>query len=149
MKRLIFLAVLALTITSCSVTQPLYYWGGEQKGTSKYENLAYMSYDKQTPESLCKLICVYEDMVSHPAGSRLVPPPGICAEYGYLLLQPQTAETFVQNATPGQKRVFKDAGTDYATWFRMHGEEMMEKEMVLYPESAHFIKPILEKLMQR
>lgn len=146
MKRLIFWAVLVLTATSCSVTQSLYYWGGEQKGTSQYENLAYMSYDKQTPESMCKLICVYEDMVNNPAGSRQVPPPGICAEYGYLLLQPQTAETFATHATPGQKRAFKDADTDYVVLFRMRGEEMMKKEMALYPESAHFIKPIFEKL---
>ena len=83
MKRLIFLSILVLIVTSCNVTQPLYYWGGEQNGTSKYENLAYMSYDKQTPESICRLICVYEDMVNNPAGLRQVPPPGICAEYGY------------------------------------------------------------------
>ena len=146
MKRLILLAVLGLTITSCSVTQPLYYWGGEQKGTSKYENLAYMSYDKQTPESMCRLICVYEDMVNNPAGSRQVPPPGICAEYGYLLLQPQTAETFAKHATPAQRSAFKDADADYAVLFRARGEEMMKMEMTLYPESVHFIKPIFEKL---
>lgn len=144
MKKLIVISGLALMLTSCSVTQSLYYWGGEQKGTSRYENLAYMSYDKQTPESMCKLICVYEDMVNNPAGLRQVPPPGICAEYGYLLLQPQTAEIFTKHATSGQKRAFKTA--DYVALFRERGEEMMKKEMELYPESAHFIKPILIKM---
>lgn len=146
MRKFVVLSVLFLSITSCNVSRSLYYWGGDQQGTSKYENLVYIFYDKQTPESICKLICVYEDMVSNPAGSRKVPPPGICAEYGYLLLQPQTAEFFMKNATSGQKRIFNEADVDYAVLFRKRGEEMMKKEMELYPESAHFIKSILVKL---
>lgn len=143
MKKILILFIVALFATSCGV-QSLYYWGGEQKGTTKYENLAYLSYDKQTPESICNLICVYEDMVTKPSGIRQVPPPGICAEYGYLLLLPQTAEIFMEHASSSQKKIFNTS--DYVTTFRERGEEMMKKEMELYPESIQFIKPIFIKL---
>ena len=114
-----------------------------QQGTTAYENLAYQSYDKQTPKSICDLVVVYENMVTHPGGTRQVPPPGICAEYGYLLLQPETATTFMNNATPSQKRIFKRS--DYDAFFLERGQEMLKKEMELYPESAQFIAPLIKK----
>ena len=92
MKRLFVLALVTFCLTSCGFTSSLYYWGGEQKGATTYENLAYMNYDKQTPESICKLICMYEDIVVNTGGSRKMPPPGICAEYGYMLLLPENAD---------------------------------------------------------
>lgn len=141
----IFIAVIAgVVLTSCSVSNSLYYWGGAQNGATAYENLAYQSYDKQTPKSICNLIAVYENMVTKPGGIRQVPPPGICAEYGYLLLQPETAETFLNNATAAQKRLFDS--DDYASIFTERGKEMLQKEIELYPESAKFIKPLIQKL---
>lgn len=122
----------------------MYYWGGNQNGTTAYENLTYLSYDKQTPESTCRLICVYEDMVTNPAGTRKMPPPGICAEYGYLLLLPETPSIFHEAATNAQKRVFQS--TDYAELFRERGLKMLEMEMSYYPESIIFIKPLYERL---
>ena len=59
MRRLIVLAAAALLLSSCGVSS-LYYWGGTQSGATAYENLAYQSYDKQTPKSLCKLVALYE-----------------------------------------------------------------------------------------
>jgi hypothetical protein len=97
MKRLIVLALVTFCLTSCGLTSSLYYWGGEQKGATTYENLAYKNYDKQTPESICKLICMYEEIVEYPGGSRKMPPPGICAEYGYMLLIPENAEIFAKH----------------------------------------------------
>ena len=135
----------ALLLSSCGTTvETLYSWGGYQNGTTAYENLAYLSYDKQSPQSICGLVAVYENMVSHPGGSRRVPPPGICAEYGYLLLQPGTAETFTQNASSSQKSLF--GSSDYAVLFREKGQEMLEKEVEYYPESARFIEPLIKKL---
>lgn len=144
-KTILFLTV-CLVLSSCGTTSSLYYWGGNANGTTAYEHLAYKTYDKQTPESICKLIVTYEDMVSNPKGTRQVPPPGICAEYGYLLLQPATAETFANNATAIQKNTFD--GTDYSTLFRERGEEMMKKEIELYPESEIFIAPLIKRFTE-
>lgn len=144
MKKVLVLMLSVLMLSSCGMTNTLYYWGGTQNGTTAYENLAYRSYDKQTPKSICDLVVVYERMVSNPGGTRQVPPPGICAEYGYLLLQPETAETFLNNATYTQKQLFKT--DNYSVLFQERGKEMLEKEIELYPESARFIKPLIKKL---
>ena len=144
MKRLIVLALVTFCLTSCGLTSSLYYWGGEQKGATTYENLAYKNYDKQTPESLCKLICMYEDIVTTPGGTRKMPPPGICAEYGYMLLIPENATIFAKHATAMQRRTF--ASGDYASLFPQKGREMLMKEIELYPESAKFIAPLMERL---
>lgn len=148
MRRVFLFAVTVVFLSSCGITNGLYYWGGVQNGTTAYENLAYKSYDKQTPKSICDLVVVYENMVTKSdtkiGGSRQVPPPGICAEYGYLLLQPETAETFLNNATDVQKRVF--SSDDYGTLFQERGKEMLQKEIEFYPESATFIEPLIKKL---
>lgn len=144
MKRISVLILTILTITSCGFTSSLYYWGGEKNDATIYENLTYHHYDKQTPESICSLICMYEDIVTYPGGTRRVPPPGICAEYGYLLLNPENAAIFAEHATTGQKRNF--ASSDYSSLFSEKGKEMLQKEIELYPESATFIAPLIERL---
>lgn len=145
MKSLIPVIVSFMMLSSCGTTA-LYYWGGTSNGVTKYEQLAYKSYNDQTPESICKLIVVYEDMVTHPKGTRNVPPPGICAEYGYLLLNPDTAELFAKHATFSQRSIFDSS--DYHQLFRQRGEEMMEKEMAFYPESTTFIAPLIKRLTE-
>lgn len=147
MKKVLILASMAVILSSCGVTQPLYYWGGTQNGTTTYENLAYKDYKTQTPEAVCALVCAYEDMVSHPGGSRQLPPPGICAEYGYLLLQPETAEIFATKATNNQKKSFNRS--DYTVLFAERGKEMIALEMKYYPESAKFIEPLFKKITGR
>ena len=144
MKRILTFAMVSFILTSCGMTSSLYYWGGVQNGATTYENLAYNNYDRQTPESLCNLICMYEDMVSNPGGTRKLPPPGICAEYGYMLLIPDNASIFAKHATAAQKRTFDSE--DYASFFPVKGKEMLQKEIELYPESANFIAPIIERL---
>ena len=146
MKKVFVAAAAAVMLSSCSMNKALYYWGGTQNGATAYEHLAYQSYDKQTPKSICNLVAVYEDMVTNPGGVRQVPPPGICAEYGYLLLQPGTAETFLNHATAAQKKLF--ASGDYAALFQDRGQEMLRKEMEYYPESAWFIEPLFQKLVK-
>ena len=144
MKRILTLTLALFLLTSCGMTTSLYYWGGEQKGATTYENLAYKNYDKQTPESICKLICMYEDIVSNPGGTRRMPPPGICAEYGYMLLIPENATIFTEHATAMQRKTF--ASGDYASFFPEKGKELLQKEIELYPESAKFIAPLIERL---
>ena len=144
MRKILVLVLLTFCLASCSSISSLYYWGGVQNGATAYENLAYMNYDKQTPESVCKLICMYEDIVTNPGGTRRMPPPGICAEYGYMLLVPENAEIFAKYATSSQKRTF--ASTEYATFFPEKGKQLMLKEIELYPESEKFIAPLIERL---
>lgn len=145
MKRPIILILTTLLIASCGPTASLYYWGGStMNGASAYEHLAYKTYDKHTPESICKLLCMYEDLVRHPGGTRKMPPPGICAEYGYMLLIPENAEIFAKHATNVQRKVF--GSKDYTTFFPERGRQMMLKEIELYPESAKFIAPLIDRL---
>lgn len=144
MKKLLILSIVTFCLTSCGLTSSLYYWGGVQNGATTYENLAYKNYDEQTPESLCKLICMYEDVVSNPGGTRKMPPPGICAEYGYMLLIPENAAIFAEHATSTQKRTF--SSIDYASFFPEKGKELLQKEIEFYPESAKFIAPLIERL---
>ncbi len=149
MKNLFIGLAFCLMACSCGVTAsgPLYYWGGNTNGTTVYENLAYKTFDKQTPEVTCALLVAYQNMVSNPGGSRKVPPPGICAEYGYLLLNPETAAIFAEHATAAQKKVFGDI--DYTADFRERGGLMMEKEIEYYPESQKFILPLIKKFKER
>lgn len=72
-----------------------------------------------------------------------MPPPGICAEYGYMLLNPENAEIFAKYATAKQKRIYPK--TDYASYFAERGKEMMLMEIELYPESSKFVTPLIER----
>lgn len=90
---------------------------------------------------------MYEDMVSNPGGKRMIPPPGICAEFGYLLLQPETAQIFAEYATYSQKNKFEYS--DYSISFPEKGKKMLEKEIELYPESIKFIKPLIDKFCKQ
>ena len=147
MKKIIALLLAAAAFASCGIlapTPPLYYWGGETNGTTAYEELAYRDFKTQTPEDICRLVFLYENMVSHPSGTRQVPPPGICAEYGYLLLQPTTATYFTEKATAQQKKIFE--GSDYGSLFTERGKELLQMELELYPESRQFIEPLIKKL---
>lgn len=143
MKKLLFIITAGCLLCSCSTTQ-LYNWGGTYNGTTSYEQRIYAFYDRQSPESVCALVCQYADMVANPGGVRNVVPPGIYAEYGYLLIQPETAEAFEKHATDKQKRVF--SFTTYSTSFYELGLAMLQKEIELYPESQKFIGPLVERL---
>lgn len=145
MKHIVCLFTIICLASSCGVST-LYYWGGTQNGATAYENLAYKDYKTQTPEAMCKLICVYQDMVSNPKGIRNMPPPGICAEYGYLLLQPDTANIFAEYATLSQRTYFDSS--DFTEIFPELGKELLQKEITYYPESSRFITPLIEKLTQ-
>lgn len=147
MKKALLLTIATISIVSCGAPASLYYWGGGKYGTSLYEDLAYRHYDKQTPEVICSLVCLYEDMVSHPGGTRRVPPPGICAEYAYLLSQPETIDIFMANATPKQKRSFNTS--DIGGYLSDRADELLKMEVSLYPESARFREPLIKKLKDR
>ena len=148
MKRLVAITFMASVVlcsaTSCS-TSPNYWGGNNMSGVSKYEDLTYRNYNSRTPESICDLLCLYEDMITNPGGLRQVPPPGICAEFGYLLLQPDTAEIFAAHASQNQKEAL---GNPDASSFQTLGKQMLEKEIELYPESEAFIGPLIRKFTE-
>ena len=149
MRRILPHVVLAagLLLTACGPTaQILYNWGGEYDGVTEYERLAYRSSATESPESLCSMLVMYERLVNNPGGWRQVPPPGICAEYAWLLAQPETAAIFAEHATARQKAVYDF--TDYGSGFLARSRELFEREMQYYPESILFIKPLAERLFK-
>ena len=142
-------AILAagLLLSACGpVSHSLYNWGGTSRGATEYERKAYNLSSKQSPESICAMMMMYQELIYAPGGSREVPPPGICAEYAWLLAQPETADIFAKYATDRQKAVFKF--TDYASGFLGVSRELFEQEMQYYPESIVFLKPLVERLFQ-
>lgn len=151
MKKLfIFLFALA-AFSSCTTTKPLYNWGG-------YEERYYEYYKTQTPESYARLYEQYAYLVDNPGGTRGVIPPGICAEFGYLLIAPETAAILKDyysnpdNLSPKTRKAMKDVDLD-ATFapgeLRSKGLKMLQMEIQLYPESAVFLEPIIKKFSQQ
>ena len=111
MKKIILIAFSVCALYSCT-TPKLYSW-------SNYETTSY-NYLKATNEKTsAELIKSYQDIIKKQNGSRGVVPPGIYADYGFLLLQ--------MNKTK-------------------EGKEMLMKEIELYPEAKVFIDRILKKL---
>jgi hypothetical protein len=143
MRKLLILAVGIVALSSCGPTT-LYYWGEDFSDTYIYDKITYRNFKNQTPESICSMVVGYEEIVNNPGGIRGTIPPGVCAEYGYLLLQPTTAEYFQEFATSGQKRHF--SRSDYGALFMEKGKELLQKELELYPESSVFILPLLNRL---
>lgn len=138
-----------LLLSACGpVSGVLYNWGSGSTfdGATEYERYAYRSSARQSPESTCAMLVMYEKLVSHPGGTRQVPPPGICAEYAWLLVQPETAATFAQYATSRQKATY--TFSDYDAGFRERSRELFEMEMRYYPESVVFLKPLSERLFK-
>ena len=81
MKRTIYLSVIAtmvLFVTSCNTTQTLYTW-------YNYEDVAYEYNKEPTEERQVKVLEQYKKLTDKQKGVRGVVPPGMYAEYGYLL----------------------------------------------------------------
>lgn len=98
---------------SCGTTsQSLYSW-------YDYDDLAYEYSKAKSEKNTAKLISVYKKMIDRPRDGRAVAPPGICAEYGYLLIKQGKTE---------------------------QGMKYLEREIELYPESKLFIGNIIKQL---
>lgn len=101
----------AFAFSNCA-TKTLYSWHG-------YEEKSYAYSKKQTPESEQKLLKTYEEIIKEQGGIRKTVPPGVYAEYGYLLVKKGRIE---------------------------EGIRMLKMEMALYPESNLFVSRIIEQL---
>lgn len=110
MKKLLFFTALTLVLASCTVNKPLYSWG-------KYEHVSYNYLKNQDDKAIQDLIKTYESLIKNQEGSRQTVPPGVYADYGFLLLQLNKVE---------------------------QGKAMLAKELELYPESAALVERILK-----
>lgn len=109
MKRII-LIITIVSLASCSAPTNLYTW-------NKYENSSY-NFLKNTNETTSnKLSEEYQKIIKKQKGIRGAVPPGVYADYGFLLLQ---SNNMVQ------------------------AREMLQKEIELYPESKVFIERIIK-----
>lgn len=112
MKKNILVITALLFLASCA-PQKMYYWG-------KYDQATYQHNKKQTEKTKADLLLVYQDIINKKdKGSRNEVPPGIYADYGYLLIQEGQIEK---------------------------GKEMLENELALYPESKKIVAYILNKI---
>lgn len=112
MKKQIAILCFITFLASCAPTQT-YYWG-------QYNQAQYQHNKKQTDETMNNLLAVYEDIIKKKdKGTRKEVPPGIYADYGYLLIQKGEIEK---------------------------GKEMLEKEIAIYPESERIVAYILNKI---
>lgn len=114
MKKLLAGALLStlLLSTSCMPQKTLYSW-------SDYDKRSYDYVKDNTEENLDELLQSYEKMINNPNGTRKAIAPGICADYGYLLVK------------KGRKE---------------EGIKMLKNEIALYPESTVFISRIIKQL---
>ena len=109
----IVLLFAGILMASCAPQhKSLYSW-------DKYEEESYDYVKNMTDKSLDDLMLSYENIINKQKGTRETVPPGICADYGYLLVK------------KGKKA---------------EGIEMLKKEIALYPESGVFMSRIIKKL---
>ena len=106
------LAILALSVTSCVTSNSLYSWYG-------YEDAVYTNYKKPTDKSQAKVLEQYRAVIEKQKGTRGTVPPGLYAEYGFLLCK--TGKT--------------EEGINY-----------LKQEVALYPESQIYISRIIKQL---
>ena len=112
MKKLFVLAICVMALASCQTQNSLYSWYDSEDAT-------YMYTKRGTEETLTKAMAQYEKVIAKQKGTRGVVPPGINAEYGYLL---------------------------YKSGKKEEGLALLRAEIKAYPESETFISRIIKQL---
>lgn len=110
MKNFIIIILLAFLLASCSSQKPLYSWWN-------YEITSYSYLKNSDEKSTEALIKNYKKIINKQKGARKTVPPGIYADYGFILLNANKTE---------------------------EGKAMLLKEEELYPESKIFMDRILK-----
>ncbi|MDO4790205.1 MAG: DUF4810 domain-containing protein [Porphyromonas sp.] len=108
-------AAALLLLSSCNLSRNLYSWYA-------YEDVSYRASKTRAEKDVEALVMTYQKMIARQEGLRRTVPPGIYAEYGFVLLK--------QNRTD-------------------EGIAMLEKEIELYPESRKYISRIIEQHRKR
>jgi len=80
MKRYFFLLLSFGFLIGCAAQKPLYYWGDYSSSLYKYKKAP-------TEENLNAHKAVLLKIVDESNKMNLRVPPGVCCEYGYLLLK--------------------------------------------------------------
>ena len=101
-----------LAVSSCTTTKTLYSWYASEDATYQYHK-------RSTEELQVKVLEQYKKITEKQRGMRGVVPPGMYAEYGYLL---------------------------YKTGKKNEGLAFLKKELELYPESDTYISRIIKQL---
>lgn len=109
-----FLCVACGSLENTTTSKALYSW-------YNYENANYQYNKRKTDELRDKLLEQYKLIVENQKGTRAQVPPGLCAEYGYLLCQ-------------------LDKKTE--------GLGFLKQEIKFYPESETYISRIIKQLEQ-
>ena len=112
LKNLVLILGLSLMVMSCATQKTLYNWGG-------YQEASYQYMKTNTEQDLEKLLVRYQYLIDNQKGGRMVVPPGIYADYGFLLVKKGRVE---------------------------EGLKLMKMEVVLYPESAVFVERIIKRI---
>jgi hypothetical protein len=114
MKKLLTALLFTVLLASCTTQQPLYSWGN-------YDKVSYNYLKNQDEESTAALIKSYQNIIANKGGSRGTVPPGLYADYGFILITANRIE---------------------------EGKAMLQKEVELYPEAKPFIDNFFKMLGQ-
>jgi hypothetical protein len=112
MRKNLFLILGIAFLMSCTAEKPLYSW-------EKYETTSYNYLKNNDEKTLLALIESYQTIIEKQKGTRKEVPPGIYADYGFILLQAKKVK---------------------------EGKEMLAMEVAHYPESKIFIDKILKMI---
>lgn len=112
MKRFFISAICVMALASCETTKTLYSWYDSENATYTYTK-------RGTEETLNKAMLQYEKVIHNQKGLRKVVPPGVNAEYGFLL---------------------------YKAGKKEEGLTLLRAEIAAYPESEKFITRIINQL---
>lgn len=112
MRKIITIAICTIALTSCSTQKSLYSWYDSEEATYTYTK-------RGTEETLTKAMTQYEKVIAKQKGVRKVVPPGVNAEYGFLL---------------------------YKAGKKEEGLTLLRAEITAYPESEIFISRIIKQL---
>jgi hypothetical protein len=112
MRKLFVLIVCVMAMSSCSTQKSLYSWYGS-------EDASYTYTKRGTEKTLEEAMVQYKKVIEKQKGVRKVVPPGVNAEYGFLL---------------------------YKAGKKEEGLALLKAEIKAYPESEKFISRIIKQL---
>jgi hypothetical protein len=112
MRKLLVLAICVMALASCQTQKSLYSWYDS-------EDASYQYVKKGTEKTLEEAMLQYDKVIKKQKGTRQVVPPGVNAEYGYLL---------------------------YKAGKKDEGLALLRAEIKAYPESEKFISRIIKQL---
>lgn len=112
MKNIIVVVLFSVFLVSCSTQKSLYSWGN-------YEKTSYNYLKNSNEQSEQELIEEYQKIINKEGGIRNSVPPGVYADYGFILLK------------EGKKK---------------EGESLLKKEMSSYPEARVFMERIIKMI---